>query len=274
MSTIPSGAFRTPTPLFWLSSGIPGLSEDCRTWTDDQWVEHRRLASLDAVLQKQFTFANLEVYCDAERLAEIPSIYQMLFYRTKKFADTVRALATTTAAHAPYAWGGAACILIDWTLNVLRHKAVRFHNFLQSQRESIYWILDDALLHILLNQWENDSADIPWDKATAPIRLAFSKAQALIPDWVDQELEELQIWELYLTFPKESLEKDYFRRSRQFLEQSTRIHEVWRTVRMCGKGQLPAELANAIVEDVSRSEDLPTGNLRALYFPKDKDKKK
>ena len=165
-------------------------------------------------------------------------------------------------------------MLVDWTVNVLRHEKIGFERFLQGQRESIYWILDDALLHILVDQWEDEFAKMPWDKATAPICLALTKAYEMIPGWAERDLEETLRWAVRPPdyAPKEMLEDGYFKRSRKFLEHSLRIHEIWRTVRLGGKGLLPAELANVIVEDVAAFEELPIGDLRTVYFPKGKGK--
>ncbi|KAJ4362508.1 hypothetical protein N0V83_010602 [Neocucurbitaria cava] len=183
MADIPAGALPARKPGWWISSGVPDLSEDSRTWTREQWDEHKRLANLDLVLQKQLMLANFEVRCDAERLTDIPSIYQTVFHRTGKFASTVEKLATSSvvANGSDGAWGQVACFLVAWTTGVLRHEAVRFHNFLQSQRESIYWILDNALLRILLSQWENDSSPSPTTTTTpgtslpAPSLLLFQE---------------------------------------------------------------------------------------------------
>ncbi|KAF1847106.1 uncharacterized protein K460DRAFT_53542 [Cucurbitaria berberidis CBS 394.84] len=240
----------------------------------ERWREQPLPTVLERELQVEILMANFEVISSTERFPEISIMYQALFHRTKTFTTTVRALANATAAQAPQHWAGAGCLLVDWTVNVFRHEKIGIERFLHSQRVSLYWMLDETLLHILLDQWENDSSRIPWDKATAPICLALSKADNMVPGWLERDADEFRKWhdsmDRTMELKKNVLVQDYFKRSRTFLHQSTRINEIWRTVRMCGKGFLPAELANAIVEDVSRSEKLPMGNLRTLYFPKGK----
>ncbi|KAL6709126.1 hypothetical protein ACN47E_001942 [Coniothyrium glycines] len=200
----------------------------------------------------------------------VPQIYNKLFHRTRQYADTVRRLVAATIACNSSRWADAACLLVDWSIDVLRHPEVGFERFLHSQRESIYWILDDALLRVCVDQWDAPSSNTPWDVATASLRVALSKAERYIPEWIAKEYEELRKWDSPAgrRTERDLFEVGYFRRSRKFLQQSCRIHELWRTMKMCAEGQLPAELARAIVEDVSRSEKLPMGELRPLFFPR------
>lgn len=255
-----------------LPSGTIGVPDDNPPWWEQQKVRIK-FGYGDHTLQAEILTANHEVLCSIENLRQVPAVYQALFHRTRRFAATVRDLvAASTAAQAPYHWAIAACLLIDWSVDVVRHKKIEFETFLHSQRESIYWILDDALLRILIDQWEDSTSSIPWDVATAPLRIALTKVQPLISEWADQDFEEKRKWNAYMCPPKEIIEDGYFKLSRRFLLQSTRIHEIWWTVRVIGKGQLPNELANVIVEDVSKFEELPTEKLRTLYFPKGKGK--
>jgi hypothetical protein len=91
----------------------------------------------------------------------------------------------------------------------------------------------------------------------------------LLPLWGEQDLEETLKWNRSICegAKAEWFEAGWFRRSRKFLNESTRIYEIWRTIRRSGGGQLPIELAYTIVEDVATFEELPTGDLRELYFP-------
>jgi hypothetical protein len=229
---------------------------------------------------------NLQAMITMENLSSIPRIYQTLFHRTRKFATTVRDLVNITPQH----WATAACLLVDWNVDVLRHPEIGIERFLISQRESLYWILDETLLEICVDQWDpphselpcqsaerglntSTTVPVPWDVATAPIRLALSKAQTLLPEWSANDLEEMRRWRAYQgNTTAEQFEKGWFRRSRKFLEESTRVYEIWRTVRLCGGRKLPAELANEIVEDVARFEGLPMDDLRRIYLPKEKKK--
>jgi hypothetical protein len=235
-------------------------------------------------LDREIRCMNTAIIVDLQGLSVIPQIYQTLFYRTREFAATVRKLVDA----APASWAEAACLLVEWSVNVLRHKEVGLERFLHSQRESLYWILDDALLTICVDQWDPQSTTqpsshstqsgtssssmpkpVPWDISTAPITLSLSKAQDLRPMWVARDLKEREKWDL-ISLDPQGLYSDagWFRRSKQFLHESNRIHEIWRTMRRWGGGELPAELANAIVEDVATFENLPMGNLRAHYFSK------
>lgn len=221
---------------------------------------------------------NTTILADLQGLSSIPRIYTTLFHRTREFAATVRHFASVVAAGS---WAAAACLLVDWGVHVLRHPRVGLERFLNSQRESLYWILDDALLRICLDMWDPPREQqacqrkervLPWDEATDPIVRALAKAQALVPVWGQMDVDETRKWEVPVCegAQAEWFEVGWFRRSRQFLRESSRIYEIWRTMRRVGKGQLPAELANVIVEDVAAFEVLPLGDLRELYFPAEK----
>jgi hypothetical protein len=237
------------------------------------------------MLDRSLRSMNISTLADIQGLSAIPQIYQMLFYRTRKFAATVRELVDV----APASWAETACLLVDWGVNVLRHEEVGLERFLHSQRESLYWILDDALLSICMDQWDPPqfttlpsshsnqshtsstptSRVVSWDIATAPVQLALSRVRVLLPHWAAQDLKDWERWGL--TCPDERaryLTAGWFRHSTTFLHESTRIHEIWRTMGKWGGGQLPAELANVIMEDVAKFENLPTVSLRFHYFPK------
>jgi hypothetical protein len=138
-------------------------------------------------------------------LSSIPHIYQTLFYCTREFATAVGELVNVS----PSMWACAASLLVEWSADVLRHQDVGLERFLHSQRESLYWILDDALLRICADQWDPPQSSptlfsqsppsspplrkvVPWDTATGQIREALSKAHILLSGWIDQDLEELQ----------------------------------------------------------------------------------
>jgi hypothetical protein len=238
-------------------------------------------------IDRDLHLMNTTILADLQGLSLIPQLYQMLFYRTREFAATVHKLVDA----APASWAQAASLLVDWSVNVLRHEEVGLDRFLHSQRESLYWILDDALLTICVDQWDPPQFSIPpsshptqsrtassstpkvvpWDTATAPITLALSRGRDLLPFWAAQDLKDWERWGL----PRPDSQARYmtegwFRRSTKFLHESTRIYEIWRTLRRWGGGQLPAELANAIMEDVAKFEHLPLGDLRLQYFPQGK----
>jgi hypothetical protein len=262
------------------------------------WTAWSPTAATNA-LGRDIASMNSTILADLQGLSSIPRVYAALFHRTRNFAATVRQLVSVL----PGVWAQAACLLIDWGVRVLRHPEIRLERFLNSQRESLYWILDDALLRICLDQWdppapvslsqpqpqpphttpsEHTSCTwsslsgtilaVPWDVATRPITQSLSYAQTLVPLWGQQDVEETKKWRVPVCegAVAEWFETGWFRRSRQFLKESNRIYEIWRTMRRAGKGQLPAELANVIVQDVAASENLPMEDLRQFYFPTEK----
>jgi hypothetical protein len=78
--------------------------------------------------------------------------------------------------HDPTRWAKAARMIVDYSVVILRSERLGFERLLNSQRGSIYWILDDALLHLCLDRWGNAQALMPWDEATVPVILALSEA--------------------------------------------------------------------------------------------------
>lgn len=244
------------------------------------WSEARRTAYIHALneglkLQKEVWYANHELYCEID-LPKTSQMYRILFERTKVFTATLGNLLHTMADTAtPRQRAETACLAIDWSIHVLHNERAQFEHFLHSQRESIYWMLDETVLKFLVDQWDKITSKTPWDKAIEPLRIAILRGESLMPGWAEQDLEVLRKWNVYSPAPgRDVLEQGYFRRSRRFLYQSSKIFEVWRTMRLWAGGQLPAELMNAIVEDVSKAENLPMQNLRTLYFPKGKGKEK
>lgn len=242
---------------------------DDYVWASETW--HRTYARTDIDLSWANQMASFEFMCVAEHLAEVPRIYYALFDRTKEFTTTVRELVDVTLAHAPGRWAQAACMLISWSMNVLRHEKVGFEKFLHSQRQSIYWILDDALLRICLDQWENARLKTPWSDMIKPLSIAFRAAEEKLSDWGEMDYEEMHKWHFVNWRPrKEELIRGYFERSRKFVHKSARLYELWRTMKLWGKGQLPAELALIIIAEVSMSEELPQGDLRDVYLSESK----
>lgn len=256
------------------TSYIPGSVEygpcDERTWNRQSYWHKYGSVEKDVSLANQMV--KFEMMCDAEHLSEVPHIYHELFHRTRKFATTVKELVDATLVHAPHKWSQAACLLVNWSVNILRHEKVGFEKFLQSQRESIYWILDDALLRICLDRWEDHKSKSPWDKTTMPLRLALSEAHENVSEWGDRDLEEMRKWTTNLNPSKEEVMRCYFKKSQMFLSKSIRMYELWRTLKLWGKGQLPVELAAPIIEDVSMFEGLPTQGFRELFSVKGKQK--
>lgn len=211
---------------------------------------------------------NLEFLCDDEGLSDVPHIYRRLFQRTKVFTATVQDLVNITIKCNPAGWGEAARSIVDYSVFILRSERLGFERFLHSQRGSIYWMLDDALLRICLDRWENRQAGSPWDQAIAPILLTLADAKSRLPSWVELDVQNMAKHQIDNRAAAKSLTKSYFDQTQCFLQHSSRLYEIWRTVRMSGIGKLPAELADAIIGDVMSAETLPKGDLRPLYLPK------
>jgi hypothetical protein len=235
----------------------------------ESWRQKSFRSSADAHLTKAVEKANLAISCHYEGRQPV---YTTLFHQTKSFTAIVEELVAVTAKRAPSEWAEAARLIVDFSINVLRSEKTEFHRFLNSQRKSIYWILDEALLRICLDQWEDSRRNACWDKATQPISLALATVRDRLPEWAELDRK---------AFSKAGHERDrvhsanvfvegYFERTLTFLRESLKIYEIWRTVRLSGIGQLPNELADVIISDIFESEGLPVGDLRALYLPKGK----
>jgi hypothetical protein len=81
----------------------PGLNQR----TVGAWTLRRDIASM-----------NFGIMADLQGLSSIPRIYETLFYRTREFTATVRELVNM----APSIWACTASLLVDWSVDVLRHQ--------------------------------------------------------------------------------------------------------------------------------------------------------
>jgi hypothetical protein len=265
---------RAPYPADWALSRIVVSPEDTesRVWAEGHW--RSRTIYREQLLHYEITRANAEVWCSMEGFADVPQAYLSVFHRTKAFTTVVQDLAAAALKHEPLKWAEAACFIIDYSVVVIKSEQIGLKHFLHSQRESIYWILDDALLRLCLDRWDAYQVRPLWDKAIEPITLALSNAINKVPEWVQRDVEALTRFGIPLdTVRSAKIFADiYFERTRRFLRESTRIYEVWRTVRLSGIGQLPVELANVIIDDVLSFEKLTTGDLRSSYLSKGKGK--
>jgi hypothetical protein len=257
-----------PYPGEWALSRL--VDEDVivdvqRPWTleehsQNQIIERRRHQPLIETLEANFLFC-----CRDEGFLDVPRIYNELFHRTKNFATSVQDLVIATGRHAPSRWADAARLIVDFTVSILRSERLGFDKFLHSQRESIYWILDDALCRICLDQWDVDERKHLWNKAVEPIQDALLHAQEKMPDWNDLDFHGMLRFQDVAERSKVLFNINYFKRT-----QTGRISEILRTARLSGIGRLPLELADVIVEDVLRFERLHTGDLRSSYLSKGK----
>jgi hypothetical protein len=192
--------------------------------------------------------------------------------RTKAFTTLVQDLVAAAPKHEPSKWAEAACFIINYSVVVLKSERIGFKHFLHSQRESICWILDDALLHLCLDRWDACQIRTLWDKATETITLALSNAIQQVSEWVQRDTQALERFGIPAeTGPSAKIFTNiYFERTRGFLRDSTRVYEIWRTVQLSGIVQLPVELANVIIDDVLNFEELTPGDLQASYLSKGK----
>ncbi|KAH8725843.1 hypothetical protein GQ44DRAFT_706609 [Phaeosphaeriaceae sp. PMI808] len=241
------------------------------TDTDDDWWENHRRQIKEWDFEQHIKTLNLQTWCDLGS-SSMPQLYYMLFQRTRTFMAAVEDLVTVTIKQDPLKWGEAASLIVEYSIKVLTSKELGFHGFLHSQRESVYWILDEALLRICLDQWDNERTNKVWDKVTEPIRLALLSAKGKLQDWVKLDLQEhMEYWKMKFSDDYIFI-KRYFERTLHFLDQSIRLYEIWRTVGMSRIGQLPKELVEVIVEDILDFEDLPAGELRQRHLLKGKGK--
>jgi hypothetical protein len=254
---------RAPYPADWALSRIPDLAEV---------TEYRYTPFNEIQVVVELNEANFEMFCSIEGLLSVPHIYRELFYRTKIFTATVQDMVTATMHHKPSKWAEAARLIVDYSVIVLRSQKVEFEKFLQSQRESIYWILDDALLRLCLDQWEADEKKYLWNKATEPINFALLDAREKLPRWSELDSRSMSAFQGLTDASSKYFVRTYFEQTQRFLHESGRIAEVWRTVRMSGIGRLPVELADIIIADVLNFEKLQIRDLRQEYLSKAKSK--
>ena len=267
------GMDRAPYPADWALSRIiywPASSPE----QQEGWVQERSRRLADQRLTLDMNKANLEMSFHFDGLCQVPHMYHMLFHRSRTFVANVEEIVATTIKHAPSRWAEAASLIVDYSVNVLRSEKLGFEKFLNSQRKSIYWILDEALLRICLDQWEDRRPNVSWDRVTKPINLALTSAHEELPGWAELDLKEFlkthAEWDgIASTKP---LIAGYFERTSAFLRESARVYEIWRTVRRSGIGQLPNELADVIIQDVFEFEKLPMADLRPMYLSKGKGK--
>jgi hypothetical protein len=164
---------------------------------------------------------------------------------------------------------------------VLRAADSIFDLLLNSQRHRIYWILDDALLHIILNEWEKPEGheatpNLPWHKTVAMVVQRISEGTALMPEWAEKDgASHLLVKHPYTPGydAKESLEMldgIYFPQSRKFLDESLKQYWTRWKVNASLKNKLPVELSEVILNDVAVSEEVFMGSLRTKYIAKGK----
>lgn len=152
---------------------------------------------------------------------------------------------------------------------------------LNSQRASIYTLLDTTLLRILLQEWERGDLGEKtegWDVQTKSLCSALESRVRLFPEWVREDHAGLVGMDLdapgSMFLPGKSngewMAAIYFYRSRRFLEESLQVYGLRKMVDMVVRGKLPAELVDEIVRYVSVDEEVPTERLGKRYSLKRK----
>jgi hypothetical protein len=162
--------------------------------------------------------------------------YSSITLRIKEFIAGARSL-----AHLPNGYELACEALIWFSMTVLHRSDSPFHFMLNSQRQSIYWLLDDALLYIALEWWENCDT---WNVLAVmkEIRLGLNS-------------DMIHRWEHGF----------YFAKTYAFLNESQKVSDVRSTVLLVAGHRLPPELTDHISAYRLWSKNLPLGDVRPRH---------
>ncbi|KAF2796032.1 hypothetical protein K505DRAFT_323622 [Melanomma pulvis-pyrius CBS 109.77] len=205
--------------------------------------------------------ANANLYDEWQHTAER---YLALYKSTQNFVSTVHEL-----SQLPHCFQQATTMLVEFSSGVLRTSGSCFPRMLNSQRASIYTLLDTALLHILLREWEKGELGEKteaWDVQTKPLCSALESRVRLFPEWALEDYAGFLAGESN----GEWMTAIYFYKSRRFLEESLQVYGLRKRVDMVVRGRLPAELVDEIVRHVSLDEDVPTESLGKRHSLKGK----
>lgn len=230
-------------------------------------------------MQHQQVNANADVFIQTTGLRQVPQQYRLLAQHTQGFVDVVSQIAKL-----PDSFLNAAMMLNDFTTKILFADGSCFENMLNSQRGHIFWLLDDGLLRICLDEWEKpaspgSTSETPWNITIAPLRDHIAQSFSTIPRWANDDPTSHRETALGWTWRKRPLkeftdlmEGNHFVRTRKFLAESLKVFYVRRKVNACLGGRLPKEVADEIIEDVLIYEGFASGTLRMKYLPKGKGK--
>jgi hypothetical protein len=229
--------------------------------------------------QVQQSLADADVYIFSTGLDQVPRQYRLLAQHTQSFIDIVSQIAKL-----PECFSNAAMMLNDFTTKILFSDGSLFEHMLNSQRGHIFWLLDDGLLRICLDEWERPSSpgsnsETPWNITIAPLREHIAQSFCTVPNWARGNPAFYRERALGWSWGKRPLkeftdlmEGNYFVRTRMFLAESLKVFYVRRKVNACLRGRVPKELADEIIEDVLIYEGFSPGTLRMKYLPKGKGK--
>lgn len=231
---------KAPFPADWALSRfvnvnpvVPGV-----IYTDEEELLHRHRRTIFYRTPDELLTSNTLVLYDMEGYQCVPIIYRRLLHHTNIITSTVSDLVKATSRLGLSMWAEAAKLLVDYSVSILSSKEISMKKFLHSQRESIYWVLDDGLLRLCLDQWEDDSKRQRWMRAVEPVTRALRDAMGQLQGWLDDHLGEMKDFYLRSSVIPERLTSGYFKRSSEFLQESARVFEIERTVRLSRIGEL------------------------------------
>ncbi|KAF2490026.1 hypothetical protein BU16DRAFT_168747 [Lophium mytilinum] len=162
--------------------------------------------------------------------------YSTITLRMKDFIKGVWRL-----ARLPYGYEFACDTLVWFSISVLHRTDSPFVYMLNSQRQSIYFLLDDAMLYIALEWWEKSAI---WDVWTVvkDIRLGLSAGKV---EW----------WE----------RGSYFAKSLEFLLESQRVFDVRTMVLLVAGHRLPPELTDQVSGYLLYHKGLPLTDVKTKH---------
>jgi hypothetical protein len=202
----------------------------------------------------------------------MPQRYLALFKSTERFISTVHQL-----YRLPNTFQQASIMLIEFSSGVLRAPNSCFSRMLNSQRISIYALLDTALSEILLHEWEDEEQEGAdnWSTHTQPLRHAISDQSLLFEKWANEDMKDL----VFSKLSGEGFASDgtwmsaiYFEKSKRLLHESMDVYGLRKRINMLVQGRLPMEVVDEIVKLVSVEEGIPTQTLGSRFSLKGKGK--
>ncbi|KAF2011283.1 hypothetical protein BU24DRAFT_466013 [Aaosphaeria arxii CBS 175.79] len=223
---------------------------------------------------------NQQTYLQMTDFDKIARADRELSQHTLTFIEDVKRL-----SRLPGSFPHSALLLLDFTINVLRRENSCFQHMLNSRRTNLYWSLDQAFLSICMDEWENrDSNTLPWSQGIQPLLDKMNEGYRRLGEWSEKDRVSIGPDKDYLRAPYHMYAKFkhtvpfylcewWFKKSRDFLEDSLKAYYLRKKVNACLGGRLPIELAEVVIEEVSEFEMKPV-RLRQRYFPNSKGKKK
>ncbi|KAF2806390.1 uncharacterized protein BDZ99DRAFT_479647 [Mytilinidion resinicola] len=162
--------------------------------------------------------------------------YSSITYRMKDFIKGVWRL-----ARLPNGYELACETLVWFSISVLHRFDSPFVHILNSQRQNIYFLLDDAMLYIALEWWEKSAI---WDVWTVvkDIRLGLNAGKV---EW----------WE----------RGSYFAKSLEFLLESQKVFDVRTMALLVAGHRLPPELTDQVSGYLLYHKGLPLTDVKAKH---------